>query len=62
MKVKIKVRSGKGGTELAVARVRITPTDTRQRPIGRALYQTRAQINVHLTNGNGELRTRNRPD
>lgn len=61
-KVKIKAKTGKAGTKLVAARLRITPTDSRKLQATRAIYQTRAQLNVHLLNQNGEPRARNRSD
>lgn len=59
MKVKIKAKSGKRGTRIAVAQFRVTPSD---KPQGKPFYRTRAQMNVYLWKENGEPRARNRSD
>ena len=59
MKVKIKASKGKSGTKLAVAQLRVTPSD---KPQGKPFYRTRAQMNVYLWKENGEPRARNRSD
>lgn len=58
VKAKIKVSSKKSGTKLAEARVIVAKA--KKRPPGQPLYQTRAQLNVHIQNKNGESRQRNR--
>lgn len=51
--IKVSPGKGKGGTIIArqVAKVRKGGS-----PTGKPLYHTKAQLNVHLTNKNGERR------
>lgn len=57
MKVKIKVRSGKGGTKLAAMQLRATPTEGKPKKIAKEIYRSRAQVYTTIwTDKNGEPR------
>lgn len=47
-KVKVKIQSGKYGTLLARVPVAVSHTD---RPQKRRLFQTQAQMNIHIRSG-----------
>ena len=58
--VKVTVKTGrKGDAGTLVARIPVTVAKT-ERPKGKFIYQTRAQLNVHLYNKNGQPRARSR--
>lgn len=54
-KIVVKVTPGKsrGGTIIARSVVRLNKTD---KPKGKPIYQTKAQLNVHLLDKNGQRR------
>lgn len=61
MKVKVKVNSNAAsGTKLASTKIRVTRTSGKPRMSVKPLYQTRAQMNVHLLDKNGQPRARSR--
>lgn len=51
--IKVSPKKGKGGTIIARQVVKVNKT---KRPEGKPMFQTRAQLNVHLTTRNGERR------
>lgn len=48
-KVKVKARNGKSGTKIAETKIAISPTEQPQQK--RRLFQTRAQMNIHIKSG-----------
>lgn len=58
-KIKVSVKTGrKGGAGTLIARVPVAVVKT-DRPVGERMYQTRAQLNVHILR-NGQPRARSR--
>ena len=52
MKAKVTVKSGKSsGTKLVSAEVRVVKTGGKPRITGKPIYQTKAQLNLHIGNG-----------
>jgi hypothetical protein len=51
--IKVSPKKSKGGTIIARQVVKVNKT---KRPEGKPMFQTKAQIDVHLTNKNGQRR------
>ena len=48
-KVKVKARNGKSGTKIAETKVAVSKTDNPKEK--RKLFETRAQMNIHIRSG-----------
>ena len=59
VKVRVKVNRNKPGTGTLLARVPVAVV-RKPNPAGERLFQTRAQLNVHITNRNGATRRKYR--
>lgn len=58
--VKVKVKPGPskdGGTVLVRQQVVIIKANAQTKPYGKPLYQTRAQLNLHIERGNRPAKT-----